>query len=145
MPSQSALQQTLPAAEPAQQSGAYAVIEDAEGRVLTVQADNGRTYLPGGRIEPGESPRDALVREIGEECGWTAAPFATLRNSSQTIMDGAVLLQASHWRARLIAPLASMPEHLPLWLTPEEALNRLHRDCDRAAIRTARSVSSSRG
>lgn len=45
----------------------YAVIPDREGRVATVQA-HGHLWLPGGEIEAGESPEQALVREVEEEC-----------------------------------------------------------------------------
>jgi 8-oxo-dGTP diphosphatase len=45
----------------------YAVIRDSEGRVATVQA-HGHLWLPGGGIEEGETPEQALVREVAEEC-----------------------------------------------------------------------------
>jgi 8-oxo-dGTP pyrophosphatase MutT (NUDIX family) len=113
------------------------LIEGSGGRVLIIQAANGRFYLPGGRIEPGETPRQALLREIGEECGWSADLLAPLQTASQDIMGGEVRLNASHWRARLVARLASEPEHLVTWASPHEALARLHRECDRAALRRA--------
>ena len=41
-----------------------------EGRVLTVRkAGSTRFMLPGGKIDPGESPREAAVREVMEEVG----------------------------------------------------------------------------
>ncbi|MGQ3890993.1 8-oxo-dGTP diphosphatase MutT [Legionella sp. CNM-4043-24] len=53
---------------------AVAVIYDAEGRVLLTQrpahADHGGKWeFPGGKLETGELPADALKREIMEEVG----------------------------------------------------------------------------
>ena len=53
--------------------GAVAVILDPEGRVLLLQRGPGATWMPlkwappGGLIEPGESPEDAVIRETKEE------------------------------------------------------------------------------
>jgi len=130
-------QSKISPAIPVSQSGAYAVILDGDGRVLTVRGETGRYYLPGGRLEPGETPRQALIRELGEECGWSAAILSPLRQSSQRIMGGAVLLRASHWRARLVAKLDGPAECENEWLEVGQALARLHREVDRAALRAA--------
>jgi 8-oxo-dGTP pyrophosphatase MutT (NUDIX family) len=45
-------------------------LRDAEGRVLLARhTATDRWLLPGGAIEPGESPADAAVREMWEETG----------------------------------------------------------------------------
>lgn len=52
---------------------AYAIITNTEGRVATilVRLRDGRDvyWLPGGGIELGESPREAVTREVREELG----------------------------------------------------------------------------
>ena len=53
---------------------AAAVIERDDGRFLLAQRPPGKAYagyweFPGGKIEPGESPRAALARELHEELG----------------------------------------------------------------------------
>jgi 8-oxo-dGTP pyrophosphatase MutT (NUDIX family) len=45
----------------------YAVISDREGRVAAVRSRR-HLFLPGGGIEGGETPEQALVREVAEEC-----------------------------------------------------------------------------
>ena len=120
------------------QRGAYALVHDSSGqRLLLMRAEGGRCYLPGGRIEPGENARAALLREIVEECGWSAAIEAPLGKAQHSIMGGAVELEASYWRARLVEPLGLAGEHQLMWVKPAEALNLLHREGDRKVVAEA--------
>ncbi len=51
-------------------AGVAVVILDKEGRILLEKrTDNGMWGLPGGKIEPSESIREAALREIKEETG----------------------------------------------------------------------------
>ena len=52
------------------QLGAFAIILDAQSRVLlSHRADRDKWNLPGGRVEAGETPWHAIVREVEEETG----------------------------------------------------------------------------
>jgi 8-oxo-dGTP diphosphatase len=61
-------------------AGAGAVVFDGEGRVLLVREDYGRRRwsLPGGRVERGELPHEAAVREAREETGLSITPVAVI-------------------------------------------------------------------
>ncbi|NCO85860.1 MAG: NUDIX hydrolase [Rhodobacterales bacterium] len=56
--------------------GAYAILLRGRDLLLTFQLDpHPEVQLPGGGIDPGESPVRALHREVYEETGWhIAAP-----------------------------------------------------------------------
>ena len=52
---------------------------DADGRVLVAQRPEGKSMaglweFPGGKVETGETPEDALVRELREELGVNTRP-----------------------------------------------------------------------
>lgn len=47
---------------------------DADGRILIAQRPEGKALaglweFPGGKVEPGERPEEALIRELNEELG----------------------------------------------------------------------------
>ena len=51
-----------------------AALIDPDGRVLLAQRPEGKSLaglweFPGGKVEPGESPETALIRELKEEIG----------------------------------------------------------------------------
>lgn len=55
---------------------AAGVLIDADGRVLLTSRPEGKSFagmweFPGGKLEPNESPEQALVRELREELGIT--------------------------------------------------------------------------
>lgn len=97
-----------------------AIIRD--GRVLVARRTGpgglaGGWELPGGKVEPGEDPDLAVVREIQEELGCEIAVTGNLAGE-QRIRDGYVLRVA---RADLVAGEPVPHEHDALrWLGPEE-------------------------
>ena len=55
-------------------TSARAVVSNGDS-VLVVQDPNGRHIMPGGRLQPHETPEDALQREVLEETGWSLERF----------------------------------------------------------------------
>lgn len=58
-----------------------AVIRDEAGRILLQQGLPGKRHagqweFPGGKVDSGETPRDALAREVREELGLALDPAA---------------------------------------------------------------------
>jgi 8-oxo-dGTP diphosphatase len=71
-----------------------AVIKDDQGRLLLIKRGHapgaGLWSLPGGRIEPGETDAEALVREMREETGLVIDPGQLIGTVRRPAGDGAV-------------------------------------------------------
>ena len=72
---------------------------DADGRVLIAQRPEGKSMaglweFPGGKVEPGETPEDALIREIREELAidTAASCLAPLTFASHSYADFHLLM-----------------------------------------------------
>jgi 8-oxo-dGTP pyrophosphatase MutT (NUDIX family) len=50
-----------------------AIIKNEAGNILLLQEADGQWDLPGGGLEQGEKPHDAVAREVAEETGYTVS------------------------------------------------------------------------
>lgn len=114
---------------PVARPSAYAIVIDGRGRIAVVQTSKG-TFLPGGGIEAGESPRDAIEREALEECGLTLSFGSWTAHAVQFVHSEP---ESTHFEKRctfLDATLETLgggseADHVLLWMAAEEASDRL--------------------
>ncbi|MEM7178189.1 MAG: NUDIX domain-containing protein [Pseudomonadota bacterium] len=105
--------------------GVYGLILGVGGLLCVVQ--DGELQLPGGGIDPGENPLQALHREVREETGWRIGEPRKLTSFQRF----AYLPDYGFWArktqavylARAIRPLGPPSEagHTPVWLAPGDA------------------------
>ncbi len=102
-----------------------AALVDSDGRVLIAQRPEGKQLagqweFPGGKVEPGETPEVALIRELEEELGIIVkeaclAPFVF---ASHTYDDFHLLMPLyliRRWEGEVVAK-----EHVALkWVRPQ--------------------------
>jgi 8-oxo-dGTP diphosphatase len=106
-----------------------AALVDSDGRVLIAQRPDGKQLagqweFPGGKVEDGETPENALIRELQEELGITVrqaclAPFVFASHTYETFHLLMPLYLIRRWEGE---PEAR--EHKALkWVRPNDMRN----------------------
>lgn len=117
---------------------AYALLLNEQGLIAVVKTPHG-SFLPGGGIEKGEKPGEAVLREILEETGHDAHLLWELAEADQYVNSQRKFkgyLKRSHfYLAELDAREDAQPEFPVLWLAPNEAHNLLLYDSHKWVIK----------
>lgn len=97
---------------------------DSEGRILVVRRGPGQSgagfwEFPGGKVEDGEDPRAALVREIDEELGIHIRVGAFLAESDFTYPGKTIRLQV-HWVVTSDSKVELREHDAMKWCLPHE-------------------------
>ena len=118
---------------------AYGLIDGGRGQLAVVRTSHG-VFLPGGGIEEGETPEQAVVREALEECGlavragdWAIHAVQFIYSESErthfeklsTFVDATV---------EAVASSATEADHTPEWMAPEAASRLLSPESHRWAV-----------
>jgi 8-oxo-dGTP diphosphatase len=120
---------------------AYAILRNDRGEFAVVRSREG-IYLPGGGMDPGETPQETVIRETLEECGlmigigsWatTAIQFAWSEaeqihfEKRSTFVDATIVgVDTSHLE----------PDHEVLWVDADRACELLTHESHGWAVRT---------
>jgi len=121
--------------------GVYAILPRGGDLLLTYQADpHFEVQLPGGGIDPGENPIDALHREVFEETGWKIGDIRKIgayrRFCYMPEYDKWAEKLCHIYMARPVHRLGppSEPDHTPLWMPMAEAARTIASPGDRAFV-----------
>ena len=118
--------------------GAYAILPLAGSFLLTAQTEPVLdVQLPGGGIDPGESPLQALYREVREEIGWSITRPRRLGAFRRFVYMPEYDLWAeklchvyvAHPARQVSDPIE--PDHQTLLLTGDDAISALGNDGER--------------
>jgi 8-oxo-dGTP pyrophosphatase MutT (NUDIX family) len=115
-----------------------AVIVDEAGRAFVHRRGPNRTLfpncwdIPGGHVEPGEAPLEALAREVEEETGWRLRRvIAELGEMRWTGDDGTPRRELDYLievDGDLDAPRLEQPDHVEFAWVALDQLDRLIED-----------------
>jgi 8-oxo-dGTP diphosphatase len=119
---------------------AYGLLEDEAGRLAVVRSRDG-IFLPGGGVDAGETPEEAIRREALEECGLIVRPGRWVTRAVQFAYSAS---EGAHFEKRSTfmecAIEGSDRTHLEaghevLWVDEEEATRILTHESHGWALR----------
>jgi 8-oxo-dGTP diphosphatase len=112
---------------------------DGDGRLAVVRDAEG-VFLPGGGIEPGETPEEAVAREMLEKCGLVIRVGLCLIRAVPLVRtpDGTTFEKRSFFfdtRIDASLPAAMLPGHETFWVAPSRAAELLSHESQAWAVR----------
>jgi 8-oxo-dGTP diphosphatase len=115
-----------------QRIAAYGLCVDSAGRVLLARAApslsaRGRWFLPGGGVDFGEAPAEAVRRELLEESGLTVVvgPLLDVLSDVRNLLDGdtlhtiRIIYRVLSWEGTLTPEVSGTTDAIE-WVGPEE-------------------------
>ena len=123
--------------------GAYVILPRGDEVLLTIQyAEEPDIQLPGGGVDPGESPIPALHREVFEETGWHISAPRRLGAFRRFVF----MPEYDLWAEKLCTIFVARPvrrisepaddEHIPVWASFSAGIQILGNDGDRAFLKS---------
>ncbi len=119
---------------------AYALIRNEHQEFAIVRTGRG-LFLPGGGIEPDETPEQAAERETKEECGLLIRATRELGRAIQLVNPRGRLITfekiSSFWWSEMIRERVAAPEpgNELVWLLASEARDRMYHESQAWALR----------
>ena len=113
---------------------------EKDGKFFCAQRPEGKSLggfweFPGGKLEEGESPEQALIREIKEELNSEIKIVSYINEASYDYDFGTVVMKTYH--AKLISGNLELLEHQnSTWLAPHELSTINWAPVDRPAVKT---------
>ncbi|EGD29171.1 mutator MutT protein [Streptococcus sanguinis SK72] len=111
---------------------------EKDGEIFCAQRPENKSLgglweFPGGKLEPGETPEEALVREIQEELNSTIEILSYINEASYDYDFGTVIMKTYH--AKLISGNLELLEHQnSTWLAPQDLKTLDWAPVDRPAV-----------
>jgi 8-oxo-dGTP diphosphatase len=125
--------------DPASTQDVTAAIIEKAGAILLARRKEGGSMggkweLPGGKLEPGESPADGLERELREELGVDAQVGELM--GTTTFRNGPKTYRLLAYRVSVSPTTPQALEHAELrWVEPTELASYDLADSDRSLLR----------
>lgn len=117
----------------------YAVVVNADGKILVLRKPDGTVHLPGGGIDDGEDSQMAAIRETLEEADCEITDLKLIGSANQYYKKtkrGPMNKLGVFYSARLVRTGSGgiEPDHEVWWLTPAEFIAEHSADFQKWAV-----------